>query len=246
MGEDWLQKVYRDYRQWKGWSARRRRPTDLAIYDKELAHSGVMPPAVLLEIGFGDGDFLMHAKSRGYRCVGLEISDEHVDGLRRHGIDARCGVIMDVADAQIDLIVAFDVFEHMTAAELLLVLEHANRVLRPRGRLLARFPNAASPFALPNLHGDITHRITLSGPSFVQLARVAGFERVHVGNAAWTWRGNSWQASLVKPLAILIRRGFELLLGFAYFGHRAPLDPEIVVVVQRGKSSARQTTEATA
>jgi SAM-dependent methyltransferase len=234
----WIDEVWRNYRRWKGWAQRERRPTDLLLYRLELERAGVPAPARLLEIGYGDGDFLRFAHAQGFRCTGVEISSDVVDELRRSGIDARVGTIAELPDASHDLIVAFDVFEHMTAGLLLGTLKHAWRVLGPEGRVLARFPNAASPFGAINQYGDITHRLHLSGESFGQLAAVAGFRTLAVRNAAWCWRGNSWKASLVKPLAIVTRRATEVVAGFAWYNRVVPLDPEVVVLLRKDSAAA--------
>lgn len=236
MHDDWTQEVYSSYRQWKGWAARTRQATDWTLYAKELARSGVPAPGRLLEIGYGDGDFLRYAQSRGYRCSGVEIADDSLDALRQAGIDVRLGSVADLDDSAFDLIAAFDVFEHMHAPDLLHTLKQCARVLRPGGRMIARFPNAGSPFGAFTQHGDITHRLALSGDSYFQLAQLAGFSLVFQRNAAWTWRGNSLKGSLMKPMSIVLRRVFELFLGLAYHGRLRPMDPEIVVLLERNVS----------
>jgi SAM-dependent methyltransferase len=232
MNEPWIADVYKNYRSWKQWEERRVLPTEPLLHQIELDRSGIEPPAALLEIGYGDGTFLRHALARGHAVAGVELADDGVEALRGLGIDARAGSVADFDDRSFALVVAFDVFEHMPAAEILETLRQVRRVLVPGGRLLARFPNAASPFGAINQFGDITHRTALSGQSFTQLAAVAGFKTVLVANAAWTWRGNSLAGSILKPLALAARRCIELVLGFVYFGRLVPLDPEVTVIVE--------------
>lgn len=234
MNEPWIADVYKNYRSWKQWEDRRVLPTEPLLYQIELDRSGIKPPAALLEIGYGDGSFLRHALARGHAVAGVELADDGIAALQRLGIDARAGSVADFDDGSFALVVAFDVFEHMSAAEILETLRQARRVLAPGGRLLARFPNAASPFGAINQFGDITHKTALSGQSFTQLAAVAGFKTMLVANAAWTWRGNSLAGSILKPLALVARRCIELVLGFVYFGKLVPLDPEVTVIVETG------------
>jgi SAM-dependent methyltransferase len=244
MNDPWIADVYKNYRSWKRWEDRRVLPTESRLYQIELDRSGIEPPVALLEIGYGDGSFLRHALARGHAVAGVELADDGVQALRGLGIDARAGSVADFADRSFGLVVAFDVFEHMSPAEILDTLRQAKRVLVPGGRLLARFPNAASPFGAINQFGDITHKTALSGQSFTQLAAVAGFKTVLVANAAWTWRGNSLFGSILKPLALVARRCIEVVLGFIYFGRLVPLDPEITVIVERGEASSQNKPSA--
>jgi SAM-dependent methyltransferase len=239
MNDPWIADVYRNYRSWKQWQDRRVLPTESRLYQIELDRSGIKPPAALLEIGYGDGSFLRHALARGHAVAGVELADDGVQALRGLGIDARAGSVAEFADRSFALVVAFDVFEHMSPAEILDTLRQAQRVLAPGGRLLARFPNAASPFGAINQCGDITHKTALSGQSFTQLAAVAGFRTVLVANAAWTWRGNSLVGSILKPLALVARRCIEVVLGFVYFGKLVSLDPEVTVIVEKGEARSQ-------
>jgi SAM-dependent methyltransferase len=232
MQDVWLTDVYKSYRRWKQWDQAAQSPHEASLFAVELRRAGVTPPGAVLEIGFGDGRFLRYAQSRGYRCSGVEISDEAVATLKEAGIDARVGTLAAFAESSFDLVAAFDVFEHMTPTELLETLRQAHRVLRPGGRLLARFPNAASPFGAVNQFGDITHLTALSAQSFGQLGEVAGFRLLLAANAAWTWRGNGLAKSILKPVSIVLRRVVELVLGVAYYGKLMPLDPETTVVLE--------------
>ena len=71
------------------------------------------PPARLLEIGFGDGAFLTRAQALGYACAGLERDAAALARLDGSGIDARAGGPDAFAGRSFDVIVAFDVFEHI-------------------------------------------------------------------------------------------------------------------------------------
>lgn len=233
--DDWTTQVYAKYREWKGWGAKPLDSVDRRLYDIELARAGVSPPARILEIGYGDGAFLLYATELGYACAGVELLDSEVERLRSLGIDARVGSIDGFLDGEFDLIAAFDVFEHMLPDQILATLRVANRKLRAGGRLIARFPNAVSPFGAITQYGDITHRSQLSGESFGQLAFVAGLLTVGTFNAAWTWRGRTIAKTVLKPLAVIARRAIELICAFVYYGRRVPMDPEITVVLAAQK-----------
>lgn len=233
MTDRWLDEAYADYHGWKGWGAGRDAEGEVARAVVELKMTEVPPPARLLEIGFGDGAFLKRAREIGYDCAGLERSAASVEGLRAAGIDARAGGPEAFAGRNFDVIVAFDVFEHIALPDLADVLRQLGALVAAGGRLLARFPNMASPFGLVNQYGDLTHITALSPGSFAQVARLAGFETVRVANAATVFSGGRGVRALLKPLAFATRTVIEFVLSFAYYGKLTPLAPSVVVVMRK-------------
>lgn len=233
MTERWLDEAYADYHGWKGWGAGRDAEGEVARAVAELKMAEVAPPARLLEIGFGDGAFLRRAKALGYDCAGLERSPTSTAVLDGTGIDARAGGPEAFAGRTFDVIVAFDVFEHIPLPDLGDVLRQLGGLVEPGGRLLARFPNMASPFGLANQYGDITHVTGLSPGSFAQVARMAGFETVKVANAATILAGGRGVRKLLKPLSFATRSAIEFVFSFAYYGKVTPLAPSVVVVMRK-------------
>jgi SAM-dependent methyltransferase len=233
MTDRWLDEAYADYHGWKGWGAGRDAENEVARAFAELKMAEVAPPARLLEIGFGDGAFLKRAKTLGYDCAGLERSPASLAVLDGTGIDARAGGPEAFAGRTFDVIVAFDVFEHIAIADLGGVLRQLGGLVEPGGRLLARFPNMASPFGVANQYGDITHITGLSPDSFAQIARMAGFETVRVANAATILSGGQGMRRILKPLAYATRSVIELVFSFAYYGKLTPLSPSVVVVMRK-------------
>ena len=233
MDEQWLDAAYNDYHGWKGWKDARDAEGEIARAVAELGMAAITPPARLLEIGFGDGAFLRHARSLGYECAGLERDAASVDELIQQGIDARAGTPDRFSGRTFDLIAAFDVFEHIAIPDLITTLRQLAGLLDAKGRLVARFPNMASPFGLVNQYGDVTHITGLSPGSFAQVARMAGLETVHIANGATNLRGGKGFRALAKPLSLAMRKIIELVFSFAYYGKITPLSPSVVVVMRK-------------
>lgn len=233
MTDQWLDAAYDDYHQWKGWQGKRNAAGEVARAVAELRLAGVSPPARLLEVGFGDGAFLTHVHSLGYVCTGLERDASRIETLNAQGITARVGGPEQLAGQTFDVIAAFDVFEHVPLAELIGLLRGLADLLGPNGKLVARFPNMASPFGLGNQYGDITHLTALSPSSFAQIARLAGLQTLHVANGATVLRGGMGLRSLVKPFAFMARLAIEFVFSFAYYGRITPLSPSVVVVMHK-------------
>lgn len=231
----WLNDVYNDYDSWKGWSSTLGSAQDRRIIDIELGRAGVSAPARVLEIGFGAGALLLYLKSLGYECWGIERRGEHDDALSRQGITVRNGDIADLPEAHFDLVCAMDVLEHLEKPEILDILRKINTVLKPGGRLLARFPNGASPFGAMNQSADLTHLTLLSISSFSQACSVANLKFVGGWNSAVSWRADGALRSLVKPLLLAGRRLCEVAVGAIYYGERRPLDMNVTVCAERPK-----------
>jgi 2-polyprenyl-3-methyl-5-hydroxy-6-metoxy-1,4-benzoquinol methylase len=235
MNDQWLDSVYENYHAWKGWEPARNTEGEIARAVVELRMADVPAPARLLEMGYGDGTFLRRARALGYDCAGLERKGSAADLalLKSEGIDARTGTPEQFADRQFDLIAAFDVFEHIAIPDLIRSLQQLAGLLAINGRIVARFPNMASPFGLANQFGDITHITPLSPLSFAQLAMLAGLETVRVANGATVLTGDRGIRAILKPLSLATRKMIELVLSFAYYGKVTPLAPSVVVVLRK-------------
>ena len=80
-----------------------------------------------------------------------------------------------IGEQSFDLIVAFDVLEHLDINQLRASLGAAYRALRRGGRLIARVPSGDSPFSGAIQHGDITHQTIIGSAMVHQLVHDAGF-----------------------------------------------------------------------
>lgn len=91
------------------------------------------PPVDLLEVGPGRGHFLGMAGERGFRAVGLELSDYAAQRLRQDGLQVLQGTIdrAGIPDQSYDVVVAVEVIEHLTDPRSFFV--EVARILRPDG-----------------------------------------------------------------------------------------------------------------
>ena len=158
----WLDELYDDYDNWKGWAAGKISAQERRLIDIEISRTGISSPARVLEIGFGTGAFLLHLQSLGYQCWGIERRTNYDAVLEQQGITVCTGDIADLPDQSFDLVCALDVFEHLEKQEIIVMLRKIRHLLKPGGRLLARFPNGASPFGAMNQSADLTHLTSLS------------------------------------------------------------------------------------
>jgi len=140
--------------------------------------------AAVLDIGCGNGALIYLAAKYGYANItGVDRSPQQVAEADRLGISGvRLGDFMEtlkgLPEASLDVVVSFDVIEHLTKEELLLLLDEVYRVLRRGGRWIIHAPNGESPFASRIRYGDFTHEQCFTRESLMQLLKSCGFSRI--------------------------------------------------------------------
>jgi len=139
----------------------------------------------ILDLGCGSGAFLYWAARAGYACgTGVDGSEEQIARARVLGISQIVqGDVFDYlnmlpASSQ-DVVVAFDVLEHLSRDQVFPFFENCVRVLSKNGRLIIHTLNGESPFVGRMLFGDLTHEQAFTRFSLGQLAAAAGFADIH-------------------------------------------------------------------
>jgi SAM-dependent methyltransferase len=139
----------------------------------------------VLDAGCGTGLFLAYLQAKGVDTfIGIdkdprlsEFIPSQVAGHFR-AIDI-WGFLDDRIETTLfDRIALFDVLEHFSIEDGIRLLLGLIARLSPGGRIVARVPNAASPWGLSHQHGDLTHRTAYTPSSIRQLALAAGCRRV--------------------------------------------------------------------
>ena len=240
------------YSEWKGWRAGSfgNCPRNKAAYfAAEVARVRGLDrgAAKVLEIGSGNGEFAGWARAEGWTYSGTELLEAQLKEGRAAGFDIHPATLdlLQVAGAGTqDLIVAFDVLEHLTLVDLARLLDSARMVLRENGRILARVPSGDSPFARHIQHGDVTHKSVLGSSAIRQLAESARLAVGFIGSPVMVFRGlpptTLIRRSLVMaacwPIHLTVR---NLLMGDSC----AIISPNLVFCLEKG--NARQSSEAT-
>ena len=95
----------------------------------------------ILDVGCGNGDFLLVAKSRGWDCWGTEFSESAVSICRHKGLNVLHGSLEELTDQipDFDIITSFEVLEHILTPAKEVRLFHQK--LRPGGLLYITTPN---------------------------------------------------------------------------------------------------------
>jgi SAM-dependent methyltransferase len=108
-----------------------------------LDAAALVPSMRILEIGSGHGALLRQLRARGLDVRGVETVRRHIEESRRlYGelpIDHVDGVSLPYGDGEFDVVISFDVFEHIADSDG--HLREVSRVLKPGGRYLLQTPN---------------------------------------------------------------------------------------------------------
>ncbi len=232
-------KQFAGYSDWKGWTSREFGTCDdsmAAYFRSELARCGIGDVAGrrILEIGFGNGEFAGWARRHGAHYTGTEINPALVRNAKSQGLDVHAsdaGLTGVVAWGSVDIVVAFDVFEHIPLRDLRAMLGEVRGCLRPGGLLLARLPSGDSPFARAIQHGDLTHRTALGSSAVRQLACETGFEALQVREPAFSWRGNGAISGFRRAVVQVARRLAFPIIAALFMGGGSPvLTPNMVIL----------------
>lgn len=231
---------YNNYRSFKVESWKDHADTFLReAFSIEIKRSKIKPGQKILELGFGNGCFLDWCKEMGFAATGLETNPDMVESAKERGHEAWLGSSPKDAvpqDLSFDLIVAIDVFEHLTLKELLEVFDFCGKALNENGRILARFPNGASPFSRPLQHGDATHVSVLTPKKIEQIAAIHNFKLAGVYNAARPTRGGR-RLPMIRKLGYFARDIIAWNLGMVFYGKTFPMDANVTVVLERASST---------
>ena len=111
----------------------------------------------ILEIGFGNGSFIGYAVSQNFITEGVELNESLVELAIKNNFSVYKSIDDISKNNKYDLIVLFDVLEHISSDNIEVLFQQLNQRLEKNGSIFLRFPNGSSPLGLANQHGDVTH-----------------------------------------------------------------------------------------
>ncbi|OAI44856.1 hypothetical protein AYO42_00645 [Rhizomicrobium sp. SCGC AG-212-E05] len=226
-----------NYRDWKGWNEgtfASVSPADAVYFAAETAAlvGGERSP-VVLEIGFGNANFAQWAIAQGWRYQGNEIDSGLVAMGLEKGLDVHSADV-PWPDAAFDLVVAFDVLEHVALQELPGLLARIRMTLKPGGLFLARFPSGDSPFARHIQHGDISHLSQIGTGMVEQLSLAVDLEIVQVRRPAFPVFGLGLGRALRRIMVTALRKVIGAILRVAFFDNQPRvISPNMVIVLRK-------------
>jgi 2-polyprenyl-3-methyl-5-hydroxy-6-metoxy-1,4-benzoquinol methylase len=139
----------------------------------------------VFDIGCGRGEWLELLAEGGIPARGYDVNRIAVEECRQRGLDARAtdGLLVLAAepDNNCSAITAFHVIEHIPFEQLVTLLDHSLRALRPNGLLILETPNPGNLIvAAEKFYYDPTHRNPLPCELMEYLMKSRGFEQVEL------------------------------------------------------------------
>lgn len=171
---------YTDYSSWKGWLTQVPFAELSEIQNKgfklQLDRFNIPYKQInALEVGYGNGSFIKFLINNGSKVEGVEIQSSLLEAAQKIGVPVHSS-ISDVTCGPYDLIVAFDVLEHLTVEQLRSFFQECQSLLKDDGMMLFRFPNAESFAGLGAQNGDFTHITAIAQTKLQQVVEPYGFK----------------------------------------------------------------------
>ncbi len=204
-----------------------------------------LSPGKLLDVGCGDGAFLLDAREAEWQVTGIETSQVAVENAGRLGLNVLAGSLEDhpFGPAEFDVVRLWSVLEHVPDAGL--ALGEIAKLLRPGGWAILQVPNAGGFTA--RLTGsrwpgwDVpAHLVHFTRATFERAVRAGGMlpMEIHSCSVGTMTGRHPWLASTPGRVAVFamdqlfdLLGGGDTLMMFA----RKPLDP------RSGEGSAART-----
>ncbi|HQZ63447.1 MAG TPA: class I SAM-dependent methyltransferase [Planctomycetaceae bacterium] len=233
-----------EYLKWKAWAEESfgtLMKKDSSHFSAEIGKTGTVFAlgSKVLEIGYGNGSFLAFAKERRWEVVGTEVSTDLVEIARRKGFNVHhTDNLRSFPDDSFDLIVAFDVLEHIPEENLPEFLHQIVRTLKNNGCFVARFPNGDSPFGLPAQNGDITHTTAIGSGKVRYFAGSLSVELLYVGAESQPLLGVGLARFIHRLVALPVKKIINTFVNMLFFRSRdiAFCSPNLILIYRSRKS----------
>jgi len=212
------------YLSWKNWGDSKfgaLKKTEKAYFKAEISRTKhkFQKGNKVLEIGFGNGAFLKYATGMDWDICGTEINHSLVKSAKDNGFSkvTHADNLASFNDDQFDLIVAFDVLEHIPQMLLTNFLLDVKRVLKKDGFFIARFPNGDSPFGLLNQNADITHQTVLGTGKMTYFASKINMKLVFAGGEAQPLIGVNFIHFIHRLVALPVKKLINVFVRLIFF-----------------------------
>lgn len=179
-----------------------------AIERLAALRSHISPPAAILDLGAGAGEFVACLSRAGFAAKGLEPSLEFSAFARRHyGVDVAQGAWQQLSNGigQFDLVTMHHVLEHLS--EPVAALKRIREILKPKGLLAIAVPNIADRRRSPQGRWHIGHVLSFTPETLDMLAQKCGFEPIAGSGTSRLYRMREipadWAPNSVMALEVL-------------------------------------------
>ena len=219
-------KIYNDYTEWKNWTFEQFGSfhkdeylyfrSELSFINKQLR----INECKILELGFGQGAFLGYCKYLGLKVTGVELNNKLLSMAKDKGFEVFDWEWFMSCEEKFDLIVAFDVLEHLSRDELHFLFQKINVSLNVGGYFLARFPNGDSPIGMANQNGDHSHKTFIGSAMFEYFSRSSNLHLVSIRPESLPLIVDGLFRSLRRIFIFSLRSIIDMIMTKLYFPGR--------------------------
>lgn len=139
----------------------------------------------IVDIGCGRGEFLAACKESNVKAIGIDFDQSMIDTCTSLGFDAKCSdaikFLSEADENSFSGVIATQVVEHLSAANVSNLISEARRSLDAGGVLVLETINPTSVVALSsNFYKDPTHIKPIHPETLKFQLEVAGFSNVEI------------------------------------------------------------------
>lgn len=222
----------KSYLAWKNWNLSNFALLDrktMLYYNAELKKTK-REYSNVLEIGFGNGKFLTYAKNKQWNIKGTESNEVLIDIAKQKGFEVYNENSLDFfEESSFDLVVAFNVLEHIAPDEVDLFLLKIKRILKNKGVFIATFPNGDSSLGLPNQNGDHTHKNFIGSGKIYHFSYLIDANIIYMGASAEPFLEGTLLGSIYRLITIPIKKILEISVKILFF----PKTPVVIFATNR-------------
>jgi len=193
----------------------------------------------ILDVGCGTGFLLKALELEGYEHLwGVEVDASQLGEAGRRLERTKLAhqdafVFLESNREQFDIVLCYDVIEHMAKEQIVALLRLARESLAPGGTLVVKTPNADFPcFASRMRYVDFTHEAMFNEDSIKMVLRQAGFQQITCRATRRPPGCRQFIAGILRTVANLFPR-FYLCVHFGPSALRWILTPNFITVARK-------------
>ena len=179
-----------------------------------------------LEVGCGNGWMLNALSEQGWKVVGYERNNEQATRVTAEtGHEVRSGDLSLIKDEKFDLILLFNVLEHLS--DPVTALQQCSQLLTEQGVLIINTPNLDSWQAKFSkaywAHLDVPrHLFHFSEKSYVYILKQAGMKITQISTVSWIHDPYGWVVGFLNKMGFAHNRLTDELMKRNFAGFLNP------------------------
>ena len=231
-----VDQIYIELKNWDLSNFGKSSADDLSYFNAELQEYVKIRGCKLLDVGFGNANLYHWCINNKISYHGVEVNQILLERAKLDKFTAYRSLdeaYEATGGDYFDLIVAFDVLEHVNKKELPTFFKSINKLMTRQGYFIARFPNGDSPFGRAYQNGDMSHETTIGTGALIQLTKESGFSIVKMNEPSTPITLKRPLQALVRSALLFIRKSMNLIISTVYFnGNYKNLSANIVAIMK--------------